>query len=62
MTDSRTLTTLTRASRGVAAERALCCPQCRGPIELRLCRYCCEGNCRDSWATLAELAIVEARP
>jgi len=54
-----TLPNLIRASRGVTAEHDLVCPQCGGRIELRLRRYCCEGNCRDSFATLAELAAKE---
>ena len=57
MPDSHDLTTLQSTSRGVTAFRWLCCPACSGAIELRLRRYCCNGNCRDSWATLGELGV-----
>ncbi len=56
MSDRSDLTTLFRIAGGHSVQRWLCCPQCGGSIVLRLRRYCCEGNCRDSFATLAELA------
>lgn len=57
MSDTADLSILIATTRGVTAFRWLACPKCGGPIELRMRRYCCEGNCRDSWATLGELAV-----